>query len=40
MRKTQSNMSLLKGKDLSLQQLTKLNSLLDNEQNRASVIGK
>lgn len=29
MRKTHSNLNLLKGKDLSLQQLTKLNSMLD-----------
>ena len=40
MRKTHSNVNLLKGKNLSLQELTKLNSMLDHEQNRASYISK
>ena len=40
MRKTHSNLNLLKGKNLSLQELKKLNSAMDQEQNRASFISK
>jgi hypothetical protein len=40
MRKIHSNGSLLKNKDISLQQLTKLNSDLDHEQFRTTYINK